>query len=480
MGSTTGHPMQRPSRRWHARRGAAAILGLVSFFVAGSRGEEPQADNSADLARYDARVKAEDREHWAFQPVVEPEVPAVKDSAWVRNPIDAFVLAELEAQGWKPAPPAEPRRLLRRVYLDLIGLPPTPEEQRGVPGRPLARCAGPPWSTSCWHAPRTASAGGGTGSTWSASPRPTATSATPPSRTPGATATTSSARSTTTSRSTASSSSSSPATSCPTRAPRRSIATGYYRLGPWDDEPADPKQDRFDQLDDMVGTTSEVFLGLTLACARCHNHKFEPLTALDYYRMVAVFNPLERPATAGPSSTSPPARRRRSRPWPSATGGSRRSTAGSPSARSWRSSYLHPAGAAPRRGGRGVPRRAGPADRGPEDARDDHRRRSRRAGGHAPDEDRRPSSPTRRRSTAPRRHARPAARLLPARADRRTRRRRTCCSAARRRPPGPEVEPGLPAVLVAAQPAFPAPAGLGHQRAAAGAGPLARQPRATR
>jgi hypothetical protein len=73
------------------------------------------------------------------------------------------------------------------------------------------------------------------------------------------------------------------------------VATGYYRLGPWDDEPANPQEDRFDQLDDLVHTTSQVFLGLTLACARCHNHKFEPLTMHDYYRMVAIFAPLERP-----------------------------------------------------------------------------------------------------------------------------------------------------------------------------------------
>src|SRR5262249_46050456 len=73
------------------------------------------------------------------------------------------------------------------------------------------------------------------------------------------------------------------------------IATGYYRLGPWDDEPADPAEDRFDQLDDMISTTSQVFLGLTLGCARCHNHKFEPLTAHDYYRMAAIFNGLQRP-----------------------------------------------------------------------------------------------------------------------------------------------------------------------------------------
>src|SRR5262249_17707401 len=73
------------------------------------------------------------------------------------------------------------------------------------------------------------------------------------------------------------------------------IATGFPRLGPWDDEPADPNADRFDQLDDIVATTSQVFLGLTLACARCHDHKFEALTMHDYYRMVAVFDPLKRP-----------------------------------------------------------------------------------------------------------------------------------------------------------------------------------------
>jgi hypothetical protein len=77
--------------------------------------------------------------------------------------------------------------------------------------------------------------------------------------------------------------------------PGATIATTYLRLGHWDDEPADPKADRFDQLDDIVSTTAQAFLGLTLGCARCHDHKFEPLTTRDYYSMVAVFNPLERP-----------------------------------------------------------------------------------------------------------------------------------------------------------------------------------------
>ena len=81
----------------------------------------------------------------------------------------------------------------------------------------------------------------------------------------------------------------------PDVSPETMVATGFHRLGPWDDEPADPLTDRYDQLDDLVRTTSEAFLGLTLGCARCHNHKFEPLTAADYYSMVAIYAPLTRP-----------------------------------------------------------------------------------------------------------------------------------------------------------------------------------------
>ncbi len=73
------------------------------------------------------------------------------------------------------------------------------------------------------------------------------------------------------------------------------VATGYLRLGHWDDEPADPPTDRYDQLDDIVSTTGQVFMGLTIGCARCHDHKFEPLTARDYYSFVSIFEPLERP-----------------------------------------------------------------------------------------------------------------------------------------------------------------------------------------
>src|SRR2546423_9308208 len=64
----------------------------------------------------------------AFNPVKMPPLPAVKDRGWARSPIDLFVLSKLEAAGLKPAPPADRRTLIRRAYLDLIGLPPTPGE----------------------------------------------------------------------------------------------------------------------------------------------------------------------------------------------------------------------------------------------------------------------------------------------------------------------------------------------------------------
>ena len=67
------------------------------------------------------------------------------------------------------------------------------------------------------------------------------------------------------------------------------IATGFYRLGLWDDEPADKIQARYDTLDDIVSTTGQTFLGLTLNCARCHDHKIDPLTQRDYYGMLAFF-----------------------------------------------------------------------------------------------------------------------------------------------------------------------------------------------
>ena len=78
--------------------------------------------------RSELQVTDKDRAHWAFRPVKRPTPPATRDGAWGLNPIDAFILAKLEAKELTPNPPAAKRELIRRAYYDLIGLPPTPEE----------------------------------------------------------------------------------------------------------------------------------------------------------------------------------------------------------------------------------------------------------------------------------------------------------------------------------------------------------------
>jgi hypothetical protein len=72
------------------------------------------------------------------------------------------------------------------------------------------------------------------------------------------------------------------------------IATAFYRLGVWDDEPADPLQARFDEFDDIVATTSQSLLGMTMNCARCHDHKIDPIPQTDYYRLLAFFRDIPR------------------------------------------------------------------------------------------------------------------------------------------------------------------------------------------
>ena len=78
----------------------------------------------------EASISEEDRQHWSYRPVKRPPIPDVKSKDWVRTPIDGFVLHRLEKQGWRPAPAAKPRALMRRMYLGLVGLPPTLEEQQ--------------------------------------------------------------------------------------------------------------------------------------------------------------------------------------------------------------------------------------------------------------------------------------------------------------------------------------------------------------
>jgi mono/diheme cytochrome c family protein len=242
--------------------------------------------------------------HWSFQPLQRPSVPPVTDTAWPTNPIDRFVLAKLEARGWRPNPSAEPTALLRRLYLDLRGLPPSLEEQQAflqdtephayerLVDRLLADPGhGERYARHWLDVVRYADSNGYERD--AVKPQvyryrdyviETFNDDVPFARfvleqmagdeLPDADA-------------------------------RAMIATGFHRLGPWDDEPADFATDRFDQLDDLVSTTGQTFLGLTLGCARCHDHKFDPLTQRDYYGLVAVFNPLQRPRQGRTELTLP-------------------------------------------------------------------------------------------------------------------------------------------------------------------------------
>ena len=253
-----------------------------------SRQEESAGEESAASSSETARG------HWAFQPPARPEIPTVKNAAWVRSPVDAFVLARLEKEGIRPAAPADRATLLRRTYLDVIGLPPTSEEVSGFLNDKtesarrqavedlLARPQyGERWARHWLDLVRYAESNGYERDrtkphAWryrdyviDSFNRDKPYDRFLTEQLAGDELSDSNAET--------------------------QIGATFLRLGTWDDEPADPKVDRYDQLDDVLGVTATAFMGLTLRCARCHDHKFEPLTQKDYYRLLAVFEPLKRP-----------------------------------------------------------------------------------------------------------------------------------------------------------------------------------------
>lgn len=240
----------------------------------------------------------EGRKHWAFQPLAKVSAPEVKAVAWVRNDLDRFILAKLEAEGLPPSREADRGTLIRRVTLDLIGLPPTPEEveafvrdespkaYEALIDRLLASPHyGERWGRHWLDLARYADTSGFHNDL----DRPYAwkyrdyvirsfNEDKPYARfiaeqiagdeVEGANEQT-------------------------------LIATGFCRNGPSNDDnmgktPEAIAQYKADQMDDVISTTSSVFLGLTLGCARCHDHKTEPLLAKDYYSLMAIFAGTER------------------------------------------------------------------------------------------------------------------------------------------------------------------------------------------
>jgi Protein of unknown function (DUF1549)/Protein of unknown function (DUF1553)/Planctomycete cytochrome C len=233
---------------------------------------------------------------WSLRPVNRPSVPAVKNSGWARTAIDAFLMARLEAEGLQPAAEADRVSLIRRLKFDLTGLPPTPEEVDAFVAdqaldayeRLVDRLLGSPhygekWGRHWLDLVRYAETNGYERD--SAKPfawryrdyvidafnrdkpydqfirEQLAGDEIDPGRSPAL------------------------------------IATGYYRLGIWDDEPADRPLARYDGLDGIISTTGQVFLGMTVNCARCHDHKVDPIPQKDYYRLLAFFQDIVDPNT---------------------------------------------------------------------------------------------------------------------------------------------------------------------------------------
>jgi hypothetical protein len=254
----------------------------------------PDAAPAATTTPKGMRITDEDRLYWAYVPVKRPEVPPVGKKEWVRNPIDAFILARLEKEGLAPVSPADRGSLGRRVWYDLTGLPPTPEELDAFVNDPapdayerlIDRLLASPqygekWARHWLDLVRYAETNGFEFDR----PKPfawryrdyviDAFNADKPydqflrEQLAG--------------------------DQLEAVTPESLIATGYYRLGQYDSGAADRLLQRYEVLDGILSTTGQVFLGMSLGCARCHDHKRDPIPQRDYYRLLAFFHNVGEP-----------------------------------------------------------------------------------------------------------------------------------------------------------------------------------------
>jgi hypothetical protein len=255
---------------------------------------------SGDALTYGGKGK----EHWAFKPVTRPVAPAVRNASWAKNDVDRFVLARLEAGGMTPNEPADKRALIRRAYYDLIGLPPTPEQvaaflsdetpnafEKVVDALLASPRYGERWGRHWLDVARYSDTKGQFDRRRESSVYPYAWTY------------------------------------------RDYVIKAFNDDLPYDqfireqlaaDRINDPKRpgamaalgfltlgDRFngnqgDVINDRIDVTTKAFLGLTVTCARCHDHKFDPIPTADYYSFYGIFassvEPASPPVIALPSN----------------------------------------------------------------------------------------------------------------------------------------------------------------------------------
>jgi len=240
-------------------------------------------------------------QHWSLVPPERPETPSVTDTRWVNNPIDAFVLAQLETEGLKPSSRADSRILARRIYFDLTGLPPTPDEVERFLNTSVKQTAhrlfkspayGEKMAIRWLDAARYADTSGYQNDGWREMwrwrdwvieaynsnmpfdeftieqlagdllPKPTLD---------------------------------------------QLIATGFNRNHRGNAEGGIvPEEFQVEYVVDRVDTTFTIWQGMTMACARCHNHKYDPISQRDYYQLFAMFNNLPENGRAWKEGNSEP------------------------------------------------------------------------------------------------------------------------------------------------------------------------------
>ncbi len=229
------------------------------------------------------------RKHWAYEVPQRPQLPPAVDSAWVRSPIDAFILQRLRQVDWQPSPAAERGQLLRRVYFDLVGIPPTvaeldafladraPDAYERVVNRLLASPEyGARWARPWLDAARYADSNGYQADQYrNVWPYRDWVIDSMNADMPFSQFTIEQIA----------------GDLIPQASVSQKVATGFHRLTTCNVEAGvDPEENRVNQIIDRVNTTGTVWLGTTLECAQCHSHKYDPFSQRDYYQLFAFFN----------------------------------------------------------------------------------------------------------------------------------------------------------------------------------------------
>jgi cytochrome c553 len=250
---------------------------------------DPREGAAKVVKKYDT---SEAKKWWAYQPVQKPAAPAPKDTTWPRGEIDKFILAGLEAKGLKPVADADKLTLIRRAYFDLIGLPPAPKEidaflrdtvpdafAKVVDQLLAAPQFGERWGRHWLDVARYAESSGkdvnlayphawryrdyvidafNRGKPFDEFVREQIAGDLLPAKDDREKA-------------------------------EHIVATGFLAIGAKGHNEQNPRQFCLDLADEQIDTMSQAFLGLTVACARCHDHKFEPIPQRDYYALAGIF-----------------------------------------------------------------------------------------------------------------------------------------------------------------------------------------------